>query len=171
MEEAWDARKNAKTNMEQMGLVYNVNKVMKVPSMKDELKQLAKSSATDVVMKDAPVSKKSKRSATPKEEEFPAKTQVVQDLETEAVAATEEAKKRKLLRLSQPEIRYCIYMMEKHGEEYDRMARDPKNVYQDTAAQIRRKIETFKSIPIQYNAYLRSKGLLTENGVAPMETA
>jgi len=175
VEEAWDAKKSAKSNLEKIGLAYDINKIMKVPSTKDELKKVAKSAQQDVSMKDADVSKKPKRSSVPKEDQHEndvsAKSQVVRDLEQEAEQATVESKKRRQLRLSQPEIRYCIYMMEKYADDYDRMARDPKNAYQDTPAQIRRKIETFKSIPIQYNAYLRSKGLLTENGAVPMETS
>ena len=38
------------------------------------------------------------------------------------------------------------------------MARDPKNYYQETPKQIRRKIVTFQGIPSQYQAYLDSKG-------------
>ena len=37
------------------------------------------------------------------------------------------------------------------------MAKDDKNYYQDTPKQIRKKIQTFKSIPSQYNAYLKAK--------------
>jgi len=171
VQEAWDPKQNAKTNMEKIGLAYNINKLMKPPSTKEELKKLSKRNSKDVIMVDADSSSKTKRSSEPKDiDEVPAKSQVVEDLEAEAAMLTEEAKKGgKKLRLSQPEIRYCIYMIEKYGDNYDRMARDQKNVYQETAAQIRRKLETFKSIPIQYNAYLRSKGLLTENGAAPME--
>lgn len=35
--------------------------------------------------------------------------------ELEAEAAVPEAK---TLRLSEPEVRFCTYMMEKHGEDY-----------------------------------------------------
>jgi len=168
---AWDPKQNAKANMDKIGLAYNINKLMKPPSTKDELKKLTKRNSKDVIMMEAD-SSKTKRSSEPKDvDEVSAKSQVVEELEAEAAMLTEEGKKGgKKLRLSQPEIRYCIYMIEKHGDDYDRMARDHKNVYQDTPAQIRRKLETFKSIPIQYNAYLRSKGLLTENGATmPME--
>ncbi len=47
------------------------------------------------------------------------------------------------------------------------MARDEKNYYQDTPKQIRKKIMTFKSIPQQYNAYLKAK----EDGTLDMDTS
>jgi len=155
IQKEWDAKQSAKSNLESIGLAYDINKIMKPPSTKEQLKKLATGGEEkeDVIMKEVA--------------EVEAKTKVARDLEAEASAATEEAKKRKALRLSQPEIRYCIYMIEKYGEDYEKMARDRKNVFQDTPAQIRRKLDTFKSIPIQYNAYLRSKGLLTED--APMD--
>ncbi|KAJ8317256.1 hypothetical protein KUTeg_005160 [Tegillarca granosa] len=87
-------------------------------------------------------------------------------VELEAEANVEQAS---TMRLSEPEVRYCIYMMEKHGDDFKvnnqkdvkhfsyAMARDSRNYYQDTPKQIKRKINKFKSIPDQYNAYLRSK--------------
>lgn len=50
------------------------------------------------------------------------------------------------------------------------MVKDPKNTYQDTPAQVRKKILTFKSIPMQYNAYLRSKGNNSNEGSGSTET-
>lgn len=38
------------------------------------------------------------------------------------------------------------------------MAKDPTNYYQSTPKQIKRKIAVFKSIPEQYEKYLKSKG-------------
>lgn len=38
------------------------------------------------------------------------------------------------------------------------MSRDPKNHYQETTKQIKKKIIMFKNTPSQYEAYLKSKG-------------
>ncbi|VDO99930.1 unnamed protein product [Soboliphyme baturini] len=73
-------------------------------------------------------------------------------------------------RLSQTDLRYCIYLMEKYGEDYEAMAKDLKNVFQDSPGQIKQKIERFKKIPVQYNAYLRSRGLYKEGAPEAMET-
>ncbi|XP_035215020.1 uncharacterized protein LOC118188639 [Stegodyphus dumicola] len=77
------------------------------------------------------------------------------ELEAEA-----NAPRPKTLRLPTEPIKFCVYMIEKYGENYNDMAKDPKNHYQDTPAQIRKKILKFKSIPCQWNGYLRAKGLL-----------
>lgn len=49
--------------------------------------------------------------------------------------------------------------------KFQAMSFDPLNHYQLTAAQIKRKIELFKTIPPQYNAYLRAKGLEADSSV------
>lgn len=55
----------------------------------------------------------------------------------------------------------CIYMMEKYGDAYKKMACDHKNYYQDTPAQIKRRINTFKTMKTAYAKYLSDK----ESGV------
>ncbi|KFM75096.1 Nucleolar protein 16, partial [Stegodyphus mimosarum] len=90
-----------------------------------------------------------------KKKKKPVKMEVVSELEAEA-----NAPRPKTLRLPTEPIKFCVYMIEKYGEDYNAMAKDPKNHYQDTPAQIRKKIMKFKSIPCQWNGYLRAKGLL-----------
>ena len=48
-------------------------------------------------------------------------------------------------------------MMEKHGEDYVKMAKDYQNYYQDTPAQIKKKISLFKQMKFQYKKYLDEK--------------
>eukprot|EP00058_Branchiostoma_floridae_P025590 XP_002611080.1 hypothetical protein BRAFLDRAFT_206160 [Branchiostoma floridae] len=80
------------------------------------------------------------------------KLHVMRQLEQEANTLQEGAP-----RLSTEMVRYCTYMMDKYGEDYVAMAKDVKNYYQDTPKQIRRKIARFKSIPEQYQEYLKQK--------------
>lgn len=83
------------------------------------------------------------------------KAHVVKQLEEEAsqpMAST--------LRLSGDNVKFCVYMLEKYGEDYVAMAKDRKNYFQETPAKIRQMISTFKKIPEQWNAYLRVKELL-----------
>ncbi|KRX52971.1 Nucleolar protein 16 [Trichinella sp. T9] len=72
----------------------------------------------------------------------------------------EELKKRcvKSHYLPISELKFLVYMMEKHGEDFEQaMARDSRNYFQRTSGQMRRAIQAFKKMPIQYNAYLRLK--------------
>ena len=48
-------------------------------------------------------------------------------------------------------------MIEKHGTNYEAMARDHHNDYQLTARQLERKIEKFQKIPKAYERYLAEK--------------
>ncbi|XP_054719788.1 nucleolar protein 16-like [Uloborus diversus] len=83
------------------------------------------------------------------------KMEVISALEAEANAPQE-----RMLRLPTEPIKFCVYMIEKYAEDYEAMSRDPKNYYQLTPSQIRKKINKFKSILPQWNGYLRAKGLL-----------
>ena len=48
-------------------------------------------------------------------------------------------------------------MMEKYGEDFKKMSRDYKNYYQDTPAQIKKRIARFKNMKSQYDKYLAEK--------------
>ncbi|XP_046558669.1 uncharacterized protein LOC124267725 isoform X1 [Haliotis rubra] len=137
--ESWDEKKSVAQNMHDMGLSADSNKTIRIPKTKEFLTKSA-----EVVM--AMKSKKKKA----------LKHHVVDALEKQA-NIPQEAR----LRLSDLEVRYCVHMIEKHGEDYKAMARDPKNYYQDTPKQIKKKINRFKNIPEQYEAYLRSKVYLS----------
>lgn len=134
---AWDTRKSLKQNMKDMGLSIDPNETLKIPQTKDTMTKI-KSLPEEFTPTKLPEKTK--------------KSKVVEELEAEA-----NVEQASTMRLSEPEVRYCIYMMEKHGDDFKAMARDSRNYYQDTPKQIKRKINKFKSIPDQYNAYLRSK--------------
>ncbi|CAL4214685.1 unnamed protein product, partial [Meganyctiphanes norvegica] len=85
------------------------------------------------------------------------KNNVANKLEEQA-----ESKKGRNFRLPKDKIRWITYMMDKYGDDYKAMARDPKNYFQDTWKQIRGKVRQFQSIPEQYAPYLKQRGLLTE---------
>ena len=53
-------------------------------------------------------------------------------------------------------------MLEKHGEDYKKMARDHHNSYQETPAQLKKKIGLFKKMKPQYEKYLQDKAAGTD---------
>ncbi|CAF1409704.1 unnamed protein product [Adineta steineri] len=91
-------------------------------------------------------------SSTKKKRRRPTKVHIRDELEKDA-----NAERVKSLRISDPERLFCIYMIEKHGTNYDAMARDHHNDYQLTARQLERKVEKFQKIPKVYQRYLAEK--------------
>jgi len=133
IKQAWDEKKTVEGNLRDMGLSADPNKTLPIPRTKDMM-------GPTVERLDKYMGETSK------------KQHVVEGLDAEA-----KRPQMRRVRLSQPDVQYCIHMMEKYGEDYKAMARDVKNYYQDTPKQIRKKILTFKSIPEQYNKYLKSQ--------------
>ncbi len=52
-------------------------------------------------------------------------------------------------------------MIEKYGTDYKKMCKDYKNYYQDTPSQLKKRINIFKAMNVQYEKYLNDK----KNGV------
>ncbi|XP_054258054.1 nucleolar protein 16 [Macrosteles quadrilineatus] len=129
VKQAWVVKASVKSNLKNMGLAYDANIIPSISSNK-----LIKT-----------------EHVKPNEKE-PEKLQVISELEEDAHAPRERG-----LRLPKSHVQWVTYLMDKYGEDYEAMARDKKNYYQETWQQIRRKIKQFKGIPEQYNEYLASK--------------
>merc|ERR1712098_476959 len=82
----------------------------------------------------------------------------------------EEAKfeAKQTFRFTSTQVQFITHMMDKHGEDYSSMARDPKNHYQETANKIKGMIKKFINIPEQYAVYCKERGLITSEE-APAE--
>lgn len=65
----------------------------------------------------------------------------VQDLEVEASKPT-----KKLFKFSKVMSKELDYYIEKYQDDYEAMARDKKNIYQDSPGQLRYKINKYKKI-------------------------
>jgi len=127
---AWDKTKSVNKNLQDMGICADPNKAFKV--------------------------KQSMREEATLETEQPgsfSKEHVVKALEEEASRPAAKTNK-----LSEPDVQFCTYMLDKHGDDYKAMARDRKNHYQETPKQIKKKINMFKNTPSQYGEYLTTKG-------------
>lgn len=123
-----------------MGLSYDPNETLKIPSNKQRLKVSITSNNDE--WEEEPL------------EARPTKSHVVEALEEDA-----RAPRVKMFRLPKSQVEWVTYLMEKYGKDYKAMARDKKNYYQETWKQIRAKIKLFKSIPEQYEVYLKDRNL------------
>ena len=59
-------------------------------------------------------------------------------------------------------VKWITYCLNKHGEDFKAMARDAKNIWQETPKQIRQKVLKFVSIPEQFAVYAKKNGLLDD---------
>uniref|UniRef100_A0A1B6FB25 Nucleolar protein 16 n=1 Tax=Cuerna arida TaxID=1464854 RepID=A0A1B6FB25_9HEMI len=126
---AWNVKQSVKRNLKNMGLAYDAN--------------IAQSISSNKLIKTEHVKPN---------ERGPEKLHVVTELEEDAHAPRERR-----FALPNSQVQWVTYLMDKYGEDYEAMARDKKNYYQETWQQIRRKIKLFKGVPEQYNQYLASK--------------
>lgn len=134
IKKAWDDTKSLKRNMLEMGLSADANKTLKIPKTK-----IMKSGTLDVQMEiDL--------------EKTPIKKSVVEQLEIQS-----KIPGKKKMSMSDEDAGFCVFMIDKYGENYVKMTRDDRNYYQETPKQIQRKINRFKSIPEMYEVYLASK--------------
>merc|ERR1719334_2236876 len=83
------------------------------------------------------------------------KTEVVKKLEVEAAYVAKQT-----FRFTPSQVQLITHMMDKHGEDWEGMARDPKNHYQETPAKLRGMIRKFISIPEHYVVYCKERGLI-----------
>lgn len=135
MKDAWERSKTVEQNLNDMGLVYDVNKTFRIPTAKESLQPVKLQDDDDDKM-----------------ECDGSKKHVVDEIEIDA--NTPRVKK---FRLPDNQVQWLSYLIDKYAQDYKAMAKDSRNYNQETWKQIRRKIERFKSIPEQYGEFLKSR--------------
>ncbi|XP_049854253.1 nucleolar protein 16 [Schistocerca gregaria] len=133
---AWESGKSVQENMADMGLAYDPNKVLPIPTVRER------------IMPRDEIEEKPE----PMETEGPRKLYVAENLEAAA-----KAPRVKKFALPKSQCEWLTYMIKKYGEDYKAMVRDAKNTNQYTWKQIRAKIKVFKGIPEQYSSYINSE--------------
>lgn len=136
--------------MQSMGLVSDVNKLLPIEKSyrkmglpdPDVLMQEEEEDEMEQLMR---LGKKKKP------ETGPEKGHVVAAMEQEAQRPQE-----KRFKFSDNLSKFIVYMIEKHGNDFDRMAMDSRNRSQFSASQMRTLIKKFMSIPGNRNAYERA---------------
>nr|CAG4642189.1 EOG090X0IKC [Eurycercus lamellatus] len=82
-------------------------------------------------------------------------TKVVTELVKES-----NAPRNGTIRIPKEKVKWIEYLLDKYGEDYEAMALDKNNHYQETAAQLKQKIKQFKKRPAYLVTYLQSRKIL-----------
>lgn len=143
---ALDKRTTLTTNINQMGLIYDVNKSLPVPSYKSE--RLKKKKVDNGFVEED-------QSASEGEATKYLKQGVVDELEKAAKALRESR-----FRLPKGVVKFVAYLIDKYGLDYKNMAKDPKNYDQETWRQLRAKCRKFMSIPDHFSKFLEERDLV-----------
>lgn len=101
----WEDRKSVRVNLKRMGLAYDANEAVRIPNVKQEMLEDAKSRVAGD--EDSSGREGEKVSVTA------AKGHVAEKLEAEARAPRE-----RLLKLPKGQAQFLSYLIKKHGEDY-----------------------------------------------------
>lgn len=134
-----------------MGLVYDVNKAMGLPNFKAD--RLKKTKLVNGFAEEDQSGSESDEDGSIGEQ-FP-NHQVVDELEKNANALRESK-----FRLPKGIVKFVEYLIDKHGLNYKKMAKDHKNYDQETWRQLRAKCRKFMSIPEHFSKYLSERDLV-----------
>ena len=129
-----------------MGVAFDANKVLDKKSTKQQFIEKIQDQNPNNIPPQEIASKKS--------------SEVVKRLEAEALEA--EANKKANFRFTGEQVKWITYCLDKHGDDFKAMARDPKNIWQETPKQIRQKVLKFVNIPEQFAVYAKKIGLLDD---------
>ncbi|KAL3106835.1 hypothetical protein niasHT_010750 [Heterodera trifolii] len=156
IKKAWQTQLSSRQNLSAMGLVYDPNEALKKnPEFAMEMDQSeieviglseAKSLGSVKEQKKATKSKKAFPKLNKSEAESSKVVLELQQIALEGAQQMAEQKQRKRERakLQQSDIEFCQKMLQRHGENYEGMSRDPLNIWQNTPRQIERKIGVYK---------------------------
>ncbi|CRK94886.1 CLUMA_CG008378, isoform A [Clunio marinus] len=148
---AMDKRRTLTTNIDDMGLAFDVNKSLGLPNSKRDRIKFVKKLQNGFVEEDQTDSENENESKT----ELAPKHEVVEKLERDAKELRESK-----FRLPKGQVKFISYLIDKYGLNYKKMVKDHKNYDQETWRQLRAKCRKFMSIPEQFSKYLEERNLV-----------
>lgn len=150
-----DRKKTLPRNLEEMGLVFDVNKSFAIPNNKRERVKIAKKLENGFVEEDNDAESEDqetpRKSASKKRSKLHVMTTLEEDANTLRVSK---------FRLPKGQVKFISDMMDKYGLNYKAMVKDIKNYDQLTWRQMRSKCRKLMSIPEQFATYLDERDLV-----------
>ncbi|EGT33443.1 hypothetical protein CAEBREN_09488 [Caenorhabditis brenneri] len=135
----WDESKTPRENVRDMGIAFNPNEAVPI---REARKDIIDAVPIDGVSVGVP---KPAKKMTGRKTNVKQAAHIVSNLEKQ-VQEEEEARANqgRKFRLFHRETELCVYMLARHGDDFQAMTRDPKNLWQYTPKQWAKKIRTHK---------------------------
>ncbi|CAD6192930.1 unnamed protein product [Caenorhabditis auriculariae] len=142
IKDSWKTSKTTRENIVDMGLAFDPNEVVPIQQARRNIIDTVPMEGVDF---EPPKIKKVKKG---RPVDMKQANRVVSTLEKDA-ATSEEAQKAqdRKFKLFHRETELCVYMLAKHGEDFESMCRDPRNLWQYTPKQWAKKIRVYKDSP------------------------
>lgn len=144
-------RQTLSSNINDMGLVFDINKSMGMPNYRADRLKTAKL-ANGFIEEDQSASEDEEETSSV--QKFP-KQRVVEELESQSKELRESK-----FRLPKGVVVFVSYLIDKYGLNYKKMVKDHKNYDQFTWRQLRAKCRKFMSIPEHFSKYLSERDLV-----------
>jgi len=146
MAQEWDKTKTMKQNLDSMGLAYDANKTISFQTKKPGVIEIEEMDVEEIRAQGSVKDQKKKLAHKTVVEKDSAKSErVISALEEAIVEETKKQKVGQRHRLQPRDIEFCSHMIKTHGDDFEAMSRDSKNLFQESSGQIARKIRTFKN--------------------------
>ncbi|KAF7490307.1 Nucleolar protein 16 [Sarcoptes scabiei] len=154
--ESWNEQKSLKTNMKNLGLSEDPNKLLNGPCFYEKFKNKSQENVQDnIVLRLHERLKKKKLRDTKRLLRKKASNEIATVADKLSELASKPSMKN--FKFGPEQIKFCSYMLEKYGDDYESMARDQRNFYQESPGQIRTKIKKFLSIDSNRRIYENAK--------------
>ncbi|KAI6190329.1 Nucleolar protein 16 [Aphelenchoides bicaudatus] len=142
----WDKKKSIDVNMRSKGLILNSNKFFNLrPNNEPEAMDIEEARSNNIS------EKPEKKIRTKKAKGY------AKELEKQARIATQKQQaSRPPPSLSASDLQFCEKMVKKHGLDYEAMAKDRDNIYQNTSKQFERKIKTFQKSKAYHDVVVKA---------------
>ncbi|XP_065556280.1 nucleolar protein 16-like [Artemia franciscana] len=159
LKDEWNQKEGIQENLRKMGFAMDPNKILPIPLTKDLHTNPSLCSTTNWSVEETELN--GVNSIVPSEGNILEKQTALSRLKNPI------RRRVHVPRIPPCEFEFVMYMVDKYNDDYEAMAMDKKNIYQETPSVIRKRIQKVLSLPDLQVKYLKKRGIIPEGEKTP----